>query len=81
MIKKIFLSVQFYFSIFGLTFCEDQACTHSWSSWTTTTAATCTTEGKQTRSCSLCGEEETKTINALGHNFVDGICTVCGEEE
>lgn len=33
--------------------------------------------------CELCGEvvESGETVDALGHTFVDGICTVCGEED
>ena len=41
----------------------------SFSTWTTTTSATCTTAGKQTRTCSVCGKSETKDISALGHNY------------
>ena len=44
--------------------------THSWGSWTTTTAATCTTGSIQTRKCSVCGVTETQTLNdALGHDY------------
>ena len=39
---------------------------HTWSDWSVTTAATCTTEGSKTRSCA-CGEIETETIAATGH--------------
>lgn len=41
---------------------------HSYGSWTTTAAATCTAAGSQTRKCS-CGKTETKALPALGHNF------------
>lgn len=41
----------------------------SFSAWTTTTSATCTAAGKQTRTCSVCGKSETKDIAALGHNY------------
>ena len=41
---------------------------HSYGSWTTTAAATCTAAGSQTRKCS-CGKTETKALHALGHNF------------
>lgn len=60
-------------------------CTHSWSSWKTTTVATCTTEGTQTRTCSRCGNVETQIIVALGHKYGAASCTepqkctICGE--
>ena len=41
----------------------------SFSAWTTTTSATCTAAGKQTRTCSVCKKSETKDIAALGHNY------------
>ncbi len=43
--------------------------THSYGSWSTTTVATCTGAGVQTRKCSVCGAKETKSISALGHSF------------
>jgi len=46
--------------------------THSYGAWTTTKAATCTATGTQTRKCS-CGATETKTVSALGHNYVTSV--------
>ena len=43
---------------------------HTFSEWNTTKAATCTTEGTQTRTCEVCGKVETQTIKALGHKEV-----------
>ncbi len=69
---------------------------HSYGSWTTTTAPTCTKDGIQTRTCSRCNAKETKAIAATGHK--DGewkvttaptatstgvktlYCAVCGAE-
>ncbi len=45
-----------------------------------TTAATCTTSGVMTFTCS-CGDSYTEEIDALGHNFVDGVCSRCSLEE
>ena len=46
---------------------------HSYGSWSTTTAATCTESGIQTRVCSDCGNKETQTIPATGHSWqIDG---------
>ena len=47
-------------------------CAHDFGSWTVKTAATCTAEGTQTRTCSLCGEVQTEAIAALGHSY-DGV--------
>ena len=48
---------------------EIAPCTeHSWNDATCTTAKT----------CSVCGATEG---SALGHNYVDGVCSNCGEEE
>ncbi len=49
-------------------------------------AATCTTDGSYDSVvyCSVCEAEisrETKTEKATGHNYVNGVCTVCGDEE
>ena len=56
-------------------------CEHKWSNWKTVTPASCETKGVAQRKCSECGKEETKETDALGHNFVAGICTVCGKRE
>ncbi len=48
---------------------------------TATTAATCTQDGSITYTCSACGDTYTETIAAVGHSFVDGTCTSCGEAE
>ncbi len=40
---------------------------HSFGSWTTTTAPTCTKSGIQTRACSRCSTKETKSVSATGH--------------
>ncbi len=55
---------------------------HDMGEWTTTTAATCTTAGEQTRSCNRadCDHTETETIEATGHTYVEGVCS-CGAKE
>ena len=68
---------------------------HVFGEWTVTKAATCTEVGVSTRTCTVCGAEETLTVPALGHKFGEwtetkaatctepGVstrtCTVCGE--
>ena len=51
---------------------------HAFGEWTVTTAPTCTEKGEETRSCE-CGETETREIEALGHDFVNGECSRCEE--
>ena len=50
--------------------------THSYTE-SITTAATCTTAGVKTFTCS-CGASYTESIAATGHSYSDGVCTVCG---
>ena len=54
-----------------------QGCAHSYTA-KVTTAATCTTAGVKTFTCSLCGHSYTEAIAALGHNYVNGTCSNCG---
>ncbi len=42
---------------------------HAFGDWVTTTEPTCTEEGVETRTCE-CGETETRTVAALGHDYV-----------
>ena len=45
------------------------SCSHTYSAWTTTKAATCTASGTQTRTCTKCSATATGTIPATGHSF------------
>ena len=58
---------------------------HSWNEeYTVDKEATCTETGSESIHCSVCGaikEDSIREIEKIPHNFVDGICTVCGEEE
>ena len=47
----------------------EAAHTHSWSAWTTKTAAGCETAGVQIRTCSGCDKKETQIIPATGHTW------------
>lgn len=68
-----------------------QVCdSHTWSSWETVTAATCTMEGLRKHTCTVCGQEESEPIARLDHSWgpwrADGgehvrTCTACGTEE
>ena len=61
---------------------EVPALGHSFGEWVTVTAAACTAGGEQTRTCARCGEKETKTLDALGHDYVSAVtaptCTEAG---
>ena len=73
-------------------------CEHTWSSeWTVTKPATCEEDGEETRTCTLCGEKDARTVTAAGHQWgeweitlaptseAEGqqtrICAVCGKTE
>ena len=73
---------------------RESVCDHVWSAWATTTSATCTEAGEQSRTCSVCGKVETQVIPATGHNipnptvtpatcttagFEGGVCANCGQ--
>ena len=74
---------------------NDVCIKHVFGEWTVTKAATCTEAGVSTRTCTVCGVEETLTVPALGHKFGEwtvtkaatctetGVstrtCIVCGE--
>lgn len=52
--------------------------THSYKN--TVTAPTCTAKGYTTHTCS-CGNSYKDTyVDALGHNYVSGVCTRCGDK-
>ena len=53
-------------------------CTHTWDEGTVTTAATCTTTGVMTYTCTNCGETKTESIEVADHTYENGVCTVCG---
>ena len=54
---------------------------HTYGAWVTTTSATCTTNGTRKRTCTACGTTENQGIAKLGHNFVNRVCTRCGEKQ
>lgn len=60
---------------------------HVWSDWEKTTTPTCTAIGAEERTCSRCGEKESREIAALGHSWIaqDSLdttaytCSRCGD--
>ena len=51
---------------------------HEWNEGLVITAASCTKEGSKLCGCTVCGYTETFTVPALGHTYVNGVCTRCG---
>ena len=62
---------------------QPTVCSHQWSDWSTTKQPACGEKGVKSRTCLECGETETQTIAAAGHNWDDGKVTTtttdCGE--
>lgn len=54
---------------------------HAWDAGTVTTQPTCTVKGVKTFTCTRCSVTKTEEVAALGHHFVDGVCTQCGEND
>ena len=54
---------------------------HAFGDWITTQAATCTEQGQERRDCQNCDHYETREVETGGHNYVDGVCSVCQEIE
>lgn len=52
---------------------------HNYGNAVETKAPTCTEDGVSSQTCSRCSEVSTSAIPALGHNFIDGVCSVCGD--
>ena len=56
---------------------EAAKCDHSYTS-KITTAATCTSNGVKTYTCTGCNTSYTEVIPATGHSYKSGKCTACG---
>ena len=55
---------------------------HTWSAWETVKEATCGEAGMRKHTCSIDNVTEEQEIPATGkHNFVNGVCTVCGAKD
>ena len=52
---------------------------HTWNDGVVTTEPTCTEAGVKTFTCTGCGETKTEPVDALGHNYVAGVCSRCGD--
>lgn len=49
--------------------------------YTVDVAPSCTKAGKRTITCSVCGATYSETMSMTEHNFVNGVCSVCGEHK
>lgn len=56
------------------------SCKHEYE-WTIVEQPTCETDGKMKGVCSKCSEENEDVIKALGHDYVDGVCTRCNKNK
>lgn len=54
---------------------------HTYGEWQVTKQATCTADGTKTKTCTVCGATQSQSIAKLGHNYVNGTCTRCGEKQ
>lgn len=54
---------------------------HTFGEWYEEIAATCTEDGVSKRDCEHCDHSESKVVPALGHDYLDGYCTRCGEAD
>lgn len=73
-------------NVLKLTMTPQGAHQHVWGEWMTTVPPTCVTEGERTHSCTAAGcteppATETETLDALGHDFANGVCARCGVKE
>ena len=62
---------------------ENSKLGHDYSTeWTVDKEATCTETGIKSHHCTRCGAKTDETVIPLAdHNYVDGICTVCGNRK
>ena len=69
-------------------YCNASLCTeHTWNEGEVVTGATCETAGSNKFTCTACGTTETRTVNALGHDYsadwtvdVPATCTEAGSQ-
>ncbi|MBE6773848.1 MAG: hypothetical protein E7544_06455 [Ruminococcaceae bacterium] len=46
---------------------------HTWGEWYETKAPTCTVKGEEARSCSVCGNTETREVATTGHSYTAAV--------
>ena len=63
------------FACLGAACNVEYPCDHAFGEWKKVSDPTCTVAGQMTRQCPICLVEETKEIEALGHDWEGGNCT------
>lgn len=56
-------------------------CEHEYGELKLTEKATCSQKGKETKTCNKCGYVWVNEIDKLPHEYVNKICSVCGEKK
>ena len=56
-----------------------EVCEHNFEKITCST--TCVSDGTEVEECSICGFTRYNSIPAYGHNYVNGVCSRCGETD
>ena len=83
--KILALALVVAIAVCNLASCDmifKKQCDHDYGDWEVTKEPTCTKKGKKTKTCEICGEEKTKSIEKLEHDFeLSGICKNCGINE
>lgn len=74
--KRFYLLLAVLLLVVGaltLTACKKttppEDCAHQWGEWTIKTAATCSTEGTEERTCTLCQQAENRSIAKTAHQY------------
>ncbi len=58
-----------------------KVCEHDYSIIVEERDSSCTEAGKSVRRCRICGDTVETQIKAKGHNYVNNVCTNCGNKE
>ena len=82
-LKKLLTLCFVALSMGSLVSCDNTPvpCSHSYDTWKVIIEATCEENGEMTRTCTICGYVEKRITIAKGHNYINGVCTVCGKHE
>ena len=54
---------------------------HTWDAGSETKTPTCTQDGEITYTCAVCQATQTEAVTAAGHQYDNGVCSVCGEAD
>lgn len=74
------LSGMFIFSAFVFVGCNsEKECEHKFNHYVVL-APTCTQKGILESLCEKCGEKQYSDLTPSGHDFVNGVCTICSQE-